>query len=102
MTKKNNLSNEYGTLFTLNETAKHLRFMGRNKLMKWMRDNHLLLNNNLPSQKMVDLGYMVIRFKKIDKHGVVKKTVPVTLVTFKGLESLRKRLRRELLKKPII
>ena len=76
----------------MNEMAKLLskeniyidgKTIGRNKLFAYLRDNKILMNNNLPYQKYIDnKWFIVIETVKHTPYG--DKTFTKTLVTGKG------------------
>lgn len=69
---------------------------GRNKLFKLMRDDEILMANNLPYQRYIDQGCFVVieQIPYTDSRG---KTHPAfqTMVTGKGQVFLEKRYRKE-------
>jgi len=69
---------------------------GRNKLFKLMRDDEILMSNNLPYQRYIDQGCFVVieQIPYTDRNG---KTHPAftTMVTGKGQVFLEKRYRKE-------
>ena len=66
--------------------------IGRNNLMKLLREKGILMENNSPYQKYMDQGLFKVKIaKKETRYGV--RMVPVTRVTGKGLIFLNKKLR---------
>lgn len=77
-------------LYSMANFAKHIG-VGRNKLMKALRDNDVLqdggFNHNIPYQTFIDRGYFTVKTKTTQIGNK-----PVTLVTAKGADWLVKRL----------
>ncbi|ASA22772.1 phage antirepressor KilAC domain-containing protein [Paenibacillus donghaensis] len=67
---------------TFNEVAKSLK-IGRNKMLKILRDKKFLMWNNLPYQKYLESNHFFVR--EVTKNG---KNFTQTLVTAKGLDLL--------------
>lgn len=89
------------TLLDLNEVSKLLNYkgLGRNKLFKYLRDNNILNNKNLPYQTYVDRGY----FKIVESSWVNPSTklIEVSLKTVmyqKGIDWLDKLLSQHFIK----
>lgn len=80
--------------YTMSEVAKLLNW-GRNRLFKFLRMQGILRNNNEPYQEYVDRGYFKLRTYTI-KHTDFEEVKVQTLVTPKGLEWIRKILKREM------
>jgi len=83
-------NNEIGfPLFGLNQVGKLLFGIGHHRFMSLLRKRGWIINNNTPSQQMLNKGYLVYRLKEIKKDH---KTIPspVTLVTVEGLAYLKK------------
>ncbi len=68
--------------------------MGRVRLFRWLRENRILMSNNLPYQKYLERGYFSIREKTWQIGGELR-TYRQTLVTGKGQEYILRRLREE-------
>lgn len=66
--------------------------IGRNKLFKILRKHDVLMDDNTPYQKYVDLKLFSVTMKITSTHYGDKMN-PVTLVTGKGLIFLNKKLR---------
>ncbi len=75
---------------TMNEVAKAFG-RGRNKLFALLRDNGILMKNNLPYQNYLDSGYFDVR-EVSTQRGEFAVNVAQTLVTPKGLDFIRKLL----------
>lgn len=60
--------------------AKIIGKMGRNKLFAFLRKNNLVMSNNMPYQKYVDLGLFSTKYSKTG--------FPVLLITKKGVEKI--------------
>lgn len=71
-------------LISVGEMAKLLRDkgfnVGRNKFFKYLRDNKVLMENNIPYQKYIDAGYFQVRETSNRNGGVFL----VTYITGKG------------------
>lgn len=76
---------------TMNQVAKVLG-VGRNKLFKILRDNKILMKNNLPYQSYVDSRYFETRDHVI-KRSNFEDVKPQTLVTTKGVVWINKKLK---------
>lgn len=68
--------------------------IGRNRLFEWLRDNEILMSDNIPYQRYIDGGYFEVKESTYETpYGT--KTQQTTLVTGKGqiyiTEKLRKR-----------
>lgn len=75
---------------SVEEVAKMLG-TGRNRMFKWLRDQKILMPNNLPYQRYIDAGY----FKPVEKsrpgkHGE-SYNYTQTLVTGRGLQYIQRR-----------
>ena len=68
--------------------------MGRVRLFRWLRENRILMSNNLPYQKYLERGYFSIREKTWQLGGEIR-TYRQTLVTGKGQEFILRKLREE-------
>lgn len=67
--------------------------MGRNTLFKWLRDQGVLMDNNVPYQRYLNAGW----FKVIEltyNTGSGQYTNPKTLVTGKGQVALINYIRK--------
>jgi anti-repressor protein len=72
---------------TISEAAKALG-MGRNTLFQMLRDEEILMANNLPYQNHIDAGRFEVRFVPVTINDHVE-TKTQTLLTVKGLEWIR-------------
>ena len=75
-------------LFSMNEVAKLINSVGRNKLFKMLRDAKILMLDNNPYQQYIDQGY----FKVVEVTTTGDKIFVVTKTTNKGIEFICKRL----------
>lgn len=74
-------------LFSMNNAAKILgkaKGIGRNKLIKLLREKKIIDNQNLATIEMVKAGYFVNRYKRI--NGI---RVNVVYSTLSGLEKIK-------------
>ena len=80
----------------MNEVSKVLavKGMGRNNLFEFLRNQKILMNNNIPYQKYVDLSYFRVVEQKYMKQGEECITFK-TLVYQRGLDFIRKTLLKE-------
>ncbi|WP_018611591.1 phage antirepressor KilAC domain-containing protein [Segetibacter koreensis] len=77
--------------FSLGETTKLLQTgYGRTKFIELLKKWGVLLERSEPSQRMIKFGYMIYHKRIIDIPGKPGKVVPVTYVTIKGLDFLRR------------
>lgn len=78
---------------SIQEVAKVLG-TGQNRLFKFLRDENILMGNNLPYQAHIDSGHFrVVERQFHDRHGE-SQTYARTLVTGKGLVYIQKRMRK--------
>jgi anti-repressor protein len=70
--------------------------IGRNKLFEFLRDHKILQGRNEPYQKYVDLGYFRIVESKYNKPDGSAHISLKTVVYQKGLDFIRKLLKKEL------
>ena len=68
--------------------------IGRNRLFKWLRQNEILMSDNLPYQKYIDRGYFAVK-ESVFETGSMTKTYQQTYVTGKGQAFIIGRLRKE-------
>ncbi len=68
--------------------------IGRNRLFKWLRQNEILMSDNLPYQKYIDRGYFAVK-ELVFETGSMTKTYQQTYVTGKGQAFIIGRLRKE-------
>ena len=76
---------------SIQEIAKVLG-TGPNRLFKFLRDDGLLMRNNLPYQQPLDAGYFRVVEKQYNDGRGESHTYTRTLVTGKGLAYIQKRL----------
>lgn len=77
---------------TMNEVAKAFGW-GRNKLFAFLREQQILMRNNLPYQKYLDAGYFEVR-EVTTNRGDYTVNVTQTLVTAKGINFIGQLLKR--------
>lgn len=68
--------------------------IGRNKLFKWLRDNNILMDNNIPYQKYISDGYFKV-VESVYETPYGTQTQQTTFVTGKGQIYIVERLRKE-------
>lgn len=68
--------------------------IGRNKLFKWLRDNNILMDNNIPYQKYISNGYFKV-VESVYETPYGTQTQQTTFVTGKGQIYIVERLRKE-------
>ena len=86
------------TAIEIGEAAKVLNMgIGRNKLFQFLREQGILMNNNQPYQQYIDRGYFRVIEQKYTKPDGTTHINIKTLVYQRGLDYIRK-----LLKKPLI
>lgn len=76
---------------TVQEVAKVLG-TGQNRLFKFLREEGLLMANNLPYQQHVDSGYFKVVEKQYKDGRGESKTYTQTLITGRGLTYIQKRI----------
>lgn len=79
---------------SIQEIAKVLG-TGPNRLFKFLRDEGLLMRNNLPYQQHLDAGYFRVVEKQYNDGRGESHTYTRTLVTGKGLAYIQKRLQNQ-------
>ena len=57
--------------------------IGRNRLFRWLRENGILMSDNLPYQKYIDRGYFAVK-ETVFEVDSMTRTYQQTLVTGKG------------------
>ena len=80
--------------FSIGQAAKLIDFPGgRQKFYNWLRAKNFILNDNFPSQVMMDRGWFKIAKLLGDEEGpLVFKAVPrVTIQGLAGLEKIKLR-----------
>jgi len=78
---------------TIGNFAKVLGF-GRNKLFAWLRDQNILMHNNMPQQKHIDQGHFRVLDKDYTSDNGNKVTYKQTVLTGKGKTYVQKRLKK--------
>lgn len=73
----------------------NIRGFGRNNLFEFLRDNGVLMSNNLPKQTYCDRGYFRVIESKFNKPDGSTHINTKTVVYQKGMEFIRKLLREE-------
>lgn len=73
----------------MNIIAKTLGW-GRNKLFAFLREQKILMKDNTPYQRYIKAGYFSVREQVIQTGD----TVPVTYISGRGLDYIRKRLKK--------
>ncbi len=68
--------------------------IGRNRLFRWLRENEILMSDNLPYQKYIDRGYFAVK-ESVFETGTMTKTYQQTFVTGKGQAFIIGRLKKE-------
>lgn len=68
--------------------------IGRNRLFRWLRENGILMSDNLPYQKFIDRGYFAVK-ETVFETSTMMKTHQQTLVTGKGQSYIIGRLKKE-------
>lgn len=68
--------------------------IGRNRLFRWLRENELLMSDNLPYQKYIDRGYFAVK-ESVFETGSMTKTYQQTFVTGKGQQFIIGLLKKE-------
>ena len=80
-------------LYDMKEAAKLVdKGIGRNHLLKFLREKGILMHNNEPYQSFIDRGYFKYVIKTIVGYRKVLFQTPVTLVTGKGIEFIKQAL----------
>lgn len=68
--------------------------IGRNRLFRWLRENEILMSDNLPYQKYIDRGYFAVK-ESVFETGSMTKAYQQTFVTGKGQQFIIGKLRKE-------
>lgn len=83
------------SLLSVGDTAKLLDMgIGRNNLFKFLKEHKIFMKDNMPYQQYVDRGY----FKVVESYymaGDIKIVAKTTYVKQKGVDFIRKLLRKE-------
>lgn len=78
----------------MNEVAKVLNYKGygRNRLFEFLRNNNVLMSNNLPYQTYIDKGYFRVIEQKFSKPNGDVTIYIKTLVYQKGIDFIKRLL----------
>lgn len=69
--------------------------LGRNNMYKWLRDNKILMGNNIPYQQFINQKFFIIKPNGYHKeHGKIIEDFK-TMITKRGIDYLLKRLAKE-------
>lgn len=68
--------------------------IGRNRLFRWLRENSILMSDNLPYQKFIDRGYFAVK-ESVFEASSMTKTYQQTFVTGRGQRFIIGRLKNE-------
>ncbi len=68
--------------------------IGRNRLFRWLRENGILMSDNLPYQKFIDRGYFAVK-ETVFEADSMTKTHQQTFVTGRGQRFIIGRLKNE-------
>ncbi len=68
--------------------------IGRNRLFRWLRENGILMSDNLPYQKFIDSGYFAVK-ESVFETDSMSKTYQQTFVTGRGQRFIIGRLKNE-------
>lgn len=68
--------------------------IGRNRLFRWLRENEILMSDNLPYQKYIDRRYFAVK-ESVFETGSMTKTYQQTFVTGKGQQFIIGLLKKE-------
>lgn len=84
------------TAISMNDVAKVLgiKGMGRNNLFEFLRNEKILMSNNVPSQIYVDRGYFRVIEQKYMKNGETCMNIK-TLVYQKGVDFISKTIKNK-------
>lgn len=88
---------ECSTALSFGDTAKLLgvKGMGRNNMIAYLRDNHVLMNDNVPYQKYVNEGKFDLKQTKVSKPNGTTITKTQTRVTQKGIDHILRMYRKD-------
>ena len=83
--------------FTMAETAKIINAkMGRTKMFRFLREEQILMDDNEPYQKYIDNGCFKMILKDVyGRGGQVLFQQPVTLVSPKGIDTIKKHIQKK-------
>lgn len=65
--------------------------IGRNRLLEFLREEKILMSDNVPYQQYIDQGYFVVK-ETVKDMGKWQKTLQTTLVTGKGQQFVCKKV----------
>lgn len=68
--------------------------IGRNRLFRWLRENGILMSDNLPYQKFIDRGYFAVK-ESVFEVDSMTRTYQQTFVTGRGQRFIIGRLKNE-------
>ena len=68
--------------------------IGRNRLFRWLRENGILMSDNLPYQKFIDRGYFAVK-ESVFEVDSMTRTYQQTFVTGRGQQYIIGRLKNE-------
>lgn len=68
--------------------------IGRNRLFKWLREEGILMSNNIPYQRYINGGYFKV-IESVYHTPYETKTQQTTMITGRGQIYITERLRRE-------
>lgn len=68
--------------------------IGRNRLFRWLRENEILMSDNLPYQKYIDRGYFAVK-ETVFEVDSMTRTYQQTLVTGKGQRYVIGKLKKD-------
>lgn len=74
--------------------AKALGYSGRNTLFKFLRENGILMKDNVPYQRFIESGYFTVKEFTLVK-GDERKNIPQTFVSAKGVEFIEKLIEKK-------
>ncbi|MGK4040869.1 phage antirepressor KilAC domain-containing protein [Heyndrickxia oleronia] len=74
----------------MNDVAKALGY-GRNKLYEFLREKKVLMKDNLPYQKYINIGYFTVKENPVKKGSFIKNHSQ-TFVSSKGVDFINKLL----------
>ena len=88
---------ECSTALSFGDTAKLLgvKGMGRNNMIAYLRDKHVLMNDNVPYQKYVNEGKFDLKQTKVSKPNGTTITKTQTRVTQKGIDHILRMYRKD-------
>ena len=68
--------------------------IGRNRLFRWLRENGILMSDNIPYQKFIDRGYFAVK-ESVFEVDSMTRTYQQTFVTGRGQRYIIGRLKNE-------